>query len=122
MLMGDQQVVAAPIVVVPESAADPVEYYRPNFTKSLEFVAHLLRNGCGRLIFSSPATIRRAGVGPKVSMRIPSLGQQLDQSHHGAPTDVGPSSLGTDANARYARLSSSAPSCWMREERCATAL
>ena len=40
--------------------ADPVGYYRANVTKSLDFAAHLLRNGCGRLIFSSSAAIYRA--------------------------------------------------------------
>jgi UDP-glucose 4-epimerase len=52
---------AAALIVVPESVADPVGYYRANVAKSLEFVAHLLRNGCGRLIFSSSAAIYRAG-------------------------------------------------------------
>ena len=51
----------AALIVVPDSVADPVGYYRANVTKSLDFVAHLLRNGCGRLIFSSSAAIYRAG-------------------------------------------------------------
>ena len=41
--------------MVPDSVADPVGYYRANVTKSLEFVDHLLRNGCERLVFSSSA-------------------------------------------------------------------
>lgn len=49
----------AALIVVPDSVADPIEYYRANVAKSLEFVAHLLRNGCGRLIFSSSAAIYR---------------------------------------------------------------
>jgi UDP-glucose 4-epimerase len=51
----------AALIVVPDSVADPVGYYRANVAKSLEFAAHLLRNGCGRLIFSSSAAIYRAG-------------------------------------------------------------
>ena len=51
----------AALIVVPDSVADPVGYYRANVTKGLEFTAHLLRNGCGRLIFSSSAAIYRAG-------------------------------------------------------------
>ena len=51
----------AALIVVPDSVADPVGYYRANVSKSLEFAAHLLRNGCGRLIFSSSAAIYRAG-------------------------------------------------------------
>jgi len=47
----------AALIVVPDSVADPVGYYRANVTKSLEFAAHLLRNGCQRLIFSSSAAI-----------------------------------------------------------------
>jgi UDP-glucose 4-epimerase len=50
----------AALIVVPDSVADPVRYYRTNVTKSLEFVAHLLRNGCGRMIFSSSAAIYKA--------------------------------------------------------------
>jgi UDP-glucose 4-epimerase len=50
----------AALIVVPDSVADPVRYYRANVTKSLEFAAHLLRNGCERLIFSSSAAIYRA--------------------------------------------------------------
>jgi UDP-glucose 4-epimerase len=50
----------AALIVVPDSVADPVGYYRANVTKSLDFAAHLLRNGCGRLIFSSSAAIYRA--------------------------------------------------------------
>ena len=57
----DAVVHAAALIVVPDSVADPVGYYRANVAKSLEFVAHLLRNGCGRLIFSSSAAIYRAG-------------------------------------------------------------
>ena len=51
----------AALIVVPDSVADPVGYYRANVAKSLDFVAHLLRNGCPRLIFSSSAAIYRAG-------------------------------------------------------------
>ena len=51
----------AALIVVPDSVADPVGYYRANVTGSLDFTAHLLRNGCPRLIFSSSAAIYRAG-------------------------------------------------------------
>jgi UDP-glucose 4-epimerase len=51
----------AALIVVPESVADPVGYYRANVTKSLDFVASLLRNGCSRLIFSSSAAIYAPG-------------------------------------------------------------
>ena len=51
----------AALIVVPNSVADPVRYYRANVAKSLDFAAHLLRNGCERLIFSSSAAIYRAG-------------------------------------------------------------
>lgn len=48
---------AAALIVVPESVADPVRYYRANVSGSLEFVAHLIRNNCHRMIFSSSASI-----------------------------------------------------------------
>ena len=51
----------AALIVVSDSVADPVGYYRANVVKSLDFVTHLLRNGCGRLIFSSTAAIYRSG-------------------------------------------------------------
>ncbi|MFI6596430.1 UDP-glucose 4-epimerase GalE [Nonomuraea sp. NPDC050536] len=51
----------AALIVVPDSVADPVGYYRANVTKSLEFTDHLLRNGCQRMIFSSSASIYQTG-------------------------------------------------------------
>ena len=51
----------AALIVVPESVADPVRYYRANVTKSLDFVASLLRNGGQRMIFSSSASIYAPG-------------------------------------------------------------
>ncbi|MEU9318922.1 UDP-glucose 4-epimerase GalE [Streptomyces sp. NPDC048295] len=51
----------AALIVVPDSVADPVGYYRANVAKSLEFAGHLLRNGCTRMIFSSSASIYAAG-------------------------------------------------------------
>ncbi len=55
----DAVVHCAALIVVPDSVADPVRYYRANVAKSLDFAAHLLRNGCERLIFSSSAAIYR---------------------------------------------------------------
>jgi UDP-glucose 4-epimerase len=57
----DAAVLAAALIVVPDSVADPIGYYRANVVASLEFAAHLLRNGCGRLIFSSSASIYQPG-------------------------------------------------------------
>lgn len=57
----DAVIHCAALIVVPDSVADPVGYYRSNVSKSLEFVAHLLRNGCERMIFSSSASIYGAG-------------------------------------------------------------
>jgi UDP-glucose 4-epimerase len=56
----DAVVHCAALIVVPDSVANPVGYYRANVAKSLEFATHLLRNGCARLIFSSSAAIYRA--------------------------------------------------------------
>jgi UDP-glucose 4-epimerase len=56
----DAVIHCAALIVVPDSVADPVGYYRANVTNSLEFITHLLRNGCERLIFSSSAAIYRA--------------------------------------------------------------
>ena len=50
----------AALILVPNSVANLVRYYRANVTRSLEFAAHLLRHGCGRLIFSSSAAIYKA--------------------------------------------------------------
>ncbi|MEU3297039.1 UDP-glucose 4-epimerase GalE [Streptomyces longwoodensis] len=51
----------AALILVPDSVADPVGYYRANVVKSLEFISHLLRNGCGRMIFSSSGSIYAVG-------------------------------------------------------------
>jgi UDP-glucose 4-epimerase len=63
----DAVIHGAALIVVPDSVADPVGYYRANVNKSLDFAAHLLRNGCGRLIFSSSAAIYRADADPMTS-------------------------------------------------------
>ncbi|GAA0516992.1 UDP-glucose 4-epimerase GalE [Paractinoplanes deccanensis] len=47
----------AALVVVAESYADPLAYYRENVLKSAALVEGVLRNGCRRLIFSSSAAI-----------------------------------------------------------------
>jgi UDP-glucose 4-epimerase len=61
----------AALIVVSDSVADPVGYYRANVVKSLDFVTHLLRNGCERLIFSSTAAIYRASEDPTVDEDSP---------------------------------------------------
>lgn len=47
----------AALIVVPESTEKPFEYYRENVGKSLSFFNSLKENGCGRLVFSSSASI-----------------------------------------------------------------
>lgn len=47
----------AALVVVAESLAEPLRYYRENVSKTLALVEHLLRNGCDRFVFSSSASI-----------------------------------------------------------------
>ncbi len=57
----DAVILCAALIVVPDSVADPVRYYRENVAKSVAFAEHLLRNGIRRLIFSSSAAIYRPG-------------------------------------------------------------
>lgn len=52
---------AAALIVVPESVAEPLRYYRENVAKSVDFIEHLLRNNCHRYLFSSSAAIYRPG-------------------------------------------------------------
>jgi UDP-glucose 4-epimerase len=52
---------AAALIVVPESVEEPLRYYRENVAKSIELVDHLVRNGCGKLLFSSSAAIYQPG-------------------------------------------------------------
>ncbi|MFE9423395.1 UDP-glucose 4-epimerase GalE [Kitasatospora sp. NPDC006697] len=61
----------AALIVVPDSVADPIGYYRANVAKSLEFTGHLLRNGCERMIFSSSASIYAAGADFSVDEQAP---------------------------------------------------
>ncbi|WP_031077798.1 UDP-glucose 4-epimerase GalE [Streptomyces sp. NRRL WC-3742] len=51
----------AALIVVPDSVADPLGYYRANVAKGIAFLGHLARNGCTRLLFSSSASLYRAG-------------------------------------------------------------
>ncbi|MEU6406771.1 UDP-glucose 4-epimerase GalE [Streptomyces sp. NPDC046985] len=50
----------AALIVVPDSVANPLGYYRENVAKGIEFLEHLVRNGCRRLLFSSSASLYRA--------------------------------------------------------------
>lgn len=52
---------AAASIVVPESVREPLRYYRENVAKSVDFVEHVLRNGCTRYLFSSSAAVYRPG-------------------------------------------------------------
>jgi UDP-glucose 4-epimerase len=52
---------AAAVIVVPESVEHPLRYYRENVAKSVEFIDHVVRNGCTRYLFSSSAAIYRPG-------------------------------------------------------------
>lgn len=44
-------------IVVPESVAKPLFYYRENVAKTVELLDSLQRNGCTRVVFSSSASI-----------------------------------------------------------------
>ena len=47
----------AALIVVPDSVARPIHYYRENVAKTLELVDHLVDRGVTRLVFSSSASI-----------------------------------------------------------------
>ena len=47
----------AALIVVPDSVADPYEYYTENVSKSLTFFKFLLSKGVGKVVFSSSASI-----------------------------------------------------------------
>ncbi|GIF24433.1 UDP-glucose 4-epimerase [Actinoplanes tereljensis] len=47
----------AALIVVPDSVAHPIHYYRENVAKTLELVDHLIAKGVTRLVFSSSASI-----------------------------------------------------------------
>lgn len=51
----------AALIVVPDSVTNPVGYYHANVAKSLDMIAHLIRNGCSRMLFSSSAAIYSPG-------------------------------------------------------------
>jgi UDP-glucose 4-epimerase len=51
----------AALIVVPESVAEPRRYYRENVGKTIDLLEHLERNRCTRLLFSSSASMYKAG-------------------------------------------------------------
>jgi len=53
----DAVIHCAALIVVPDSMADPLRYYRENVAKSIELIEHLRRNGVQRLVFSSSASM-----------------------------------------------------------------
>lgn len=48
-------------LIVPDTVADPVHYYRENVAKTLEFTDAVRQSGCHRLVFSSSASIYAPG-------------------------------------------------------------
>lgn len=48
-------------IVVPESVAHPIDYYRNNVAKTIELLDHALRHGVNRFLFSSSASIYAPG-------------------------------------------------------------
>jgi UDP-glucose 4-epimerase len=67
----DAVVHCAALIVVPDSVTNPVGYYRANVAKSLDMVAHLVRNGCRRMLFSSSAAIYAPGADHTVDENSP---------------------------------------------------
>jgi UDP-glucose 4-epimerase len=53
----------AALIVVPESVERPIDYYRANVVKTLDFAETLIDRGVNRLIFSSSASIYRPDEG-----------------------------------------------------------
>jgi UDP-glucose 4-epimerase len=51
----------AALIVVPESVAQPLRYYRENVGKTVELLDHLERHACRRFLFSSSASIYLPG-------------------------------------------------------------
>ena len=51
----------AALIVVPESVSEPLRYYRENVGKTIDLLAHLERNDCRRVLFSSSASMYKAG-------------------------------------------------------------
>jgi UDP-glucose 4-epimerase len=51
----------AALIVVPESVDNPLKYYRENVSKTIDLLDHLRRNECGRVLFSSSASMYRPG-------------------------------------------------------------
>lgn len=48
-------------IVVPESVAYPLSYYSNNVCKTVEFIGHIMRNNCSRILYSSSASIYDPG-------------------------------------------------------------
>jgi UDP-glucose 4-epimerase len=61
----------AGLIVVPDSVAQPLPYYRENVSKTIDLVGRLLANGCHRMIFSSTAALYRPGKGFAVDEASP---------------------------------------------------
>ena len=65
----DAVIHCAALIVVPDSVADPIAYYRANVAKTLDLVETLAQRGIDRFIFSSSASNGRM---PAPATRRPS--------------------------------------------------
>ena len=61
----------AALIVVGDSVSSPARYYENNVSKSLALVSSVLRNGCGRFVFSSSAAVYAPGKGGCVDESSP---------------------------------------------------
>jgi len=71
----DTVVHCAALIVVPDSVAEPLAYYRVNVSKTIRLLGHLERNGCRKFLFSSSA-----------SLYAPSSDFSVDEQSAVAPT------------------------------------
>ena len=61
----------AALIVVPDSVANPYEYYKENVAKSLELFKNLHEFGCDNIVFSSSASVYDVVPGFKVTEESP---------------------------------------------------
>ena len=66
----------AALIVVPESVAQPYDYYRENVVKSMDFFKHLSELGFPRVVFSSSAALYDVVPGFMVTEEFPTKAAQ----------------------------------------------
>ena len=61
----------AALAIVPDSVVRPLDYYSNNVSGTIDLIRSLMHHGCGKIVFSSSASVYDTAFGPEVTETSP---------------------------------------------------